>query len=295
MNYTKKPVTIQAVKWNGEDISEPSVWFSKAIDDGSARIEGNCIKIKTLEGEMTASPGDYIIKGIKGEIYPCKPDIFEASYSEGNVSDMSDGYHTFKEYETFRMLYNAALFNCLVGKYKVCKSMYHDDGEKPFGGGYFVVYAELPTGQISNHYELKYWSLFNIPIVNKAPKWDGHTTFDVMNRLLGFVQNQSSPTDEIITPWKAIEMINNFHVMRRFAWDKGLVVFRQVPASIQSDIIPNMQSVPKEAKGIIMNSANHIEYKNQLLMYNMNTGEANSWNPTASDLMTCDWESFVRF
>lgn len=295
MNYTKKPVTIQAVKWNGEDISEPAVWFSKAIDDGSARIEGNCVKIKTLEGEMTASPGDYIIKGIKGEIYPCKPDIFEASYSKGGVSDMSDGFHTFKEYETFRMLYNAALFNCLVNKCKVCKSMYHDDGEKPFGGGYFVVYAELPMGQISNHYELKYWDLFNIPVVNKAPKWDGHTTFDVVDRLLRFVQNQSIFTDEIITPWKAIEMINNFHVMRRSAWNKGLVVFRQVPASIQSDIIPNMQSVPKEAKGIIMNSANCIEYKNQLLMYDMNTGEANSWNPTASDLMTCDWECFVRF
>lgn len=295
MKYTKKPVTIEAVKWNGEDINEPSIWFAKAMDDGSVRIEGNCVKIKTLEGEMTASPGDYIIKGIKGELYPCKPDIFEASYSEGNISDMSDGFHTFKEYETFRMLYNAALFNFLVSKCKVCKSMYHDDGEKPFGGGYFVVYAELPTGQISNHYELKYWDLFNIPVVNKAPKWDGHTTFDVMDRLLRFVQNQSYFTDEIITPWKAIEMINNFHVMRRSAWDKGLVVFRQVPANIQSDIIPKMQSVPKEAKGIIMNSANHIEYKNQLLMYDMNTGEANSWNPTASDLMTFDWESFVRF
>lgn len=144
-------------------------------------------------------------------------------------------------------------------------------------------------------FELKYWNLFSIPIVNKAPEWDGHTTFDVMNRLLGFVQNPSNFIDEVITPWKAIEMINNFHVMRRSAWDKGLVVFRQVPANIQSDIIPDMQSVPKEAKGIIMNSANHIEYKNQLLMYDMNTGEANSWNPTASDLMTCDWESFVRF
>lgn len=295
MNYTKKPVTIEAVKWNGKDISEPSVWFSAAIDNGSIRIEGDCIKIKTLEGEMTASPGDYIIKGIKNEIYPCKPDIFEASYSEGNVSDMSDGFHTFKEYETFRMLYNAALFNCLVDKCKVCKSLYHDDGEKPFGGGYFVVYAELPTGQISNHYELEYWDLFNIPIVNKAPKWDGHTTSDVMNRLFKFVRNQSYFTDGIITPWKALEMINNFYVMRRSAWNKGLVVFRQVPASIQSDIIPNMQSVPKEAKDIIMNSANRIEYKNQLLMYDMNTGEANSWNPTASDLMTFDWESFVRF
>ena len=295
MEYTKKPITIKAVKWNGEDVIEPSAWFSAAIDNGCIRIEGNCVKIKTLEGEMTALPGDYIIKGIKGEIYPCKPDIFEASYSEGNVSDMSDGFHTFKEYETFKTLYNAAFFNCIVGKYKVCKSIYHDDGKKPFNGGYFVVYAELPTGQISNHYELKYWNLFNIPIVDKAPKWDGHTSFDVMNRMLGFVQNPSNFMDEVITPWKAIEMINDFHVMRRSAWDKGLVVFRQVPASIQSGTILNMQSVPKEAKDIIMNSARHIEYKNQLLMYNMNTGEANSWSPTASDLMTCDWESFVRF
>lgn len=69
MNYTKKPVTIEAVRWNGEDISEPSVWFTKAIDGGCIRIEGNYINIKTLGGEMIALPGDYIIKGIKGEIY----------------------------------------------------------------------------------------------------------------------------------------------------------------------------------------------------------------------------------
>lgn len=62
MNYTKKPITIEAIRWNGEDISESAVWFAEAIDNGSAKIECNCVKIKTLEGEMTASPGDYIIK-----------------------------------------------------------------------------------------------------------------------------------------------------------------------------------------------------------------------------------------
>lgn len=284
MEYTKKPITIKAVKWNGEDISEPSVWFSAAIDNGCIRIEGNCVKIKTLEGEMTALPGDYIIKGIKGEIYPCKPDIFEASYSEGNVSDMSDGFHTFKEYETFRMLYNAAFFNCLVGKVSVCKSMYHDDGKKPFNGGYFVVYAELPTGQISNHYELKYWDLFHIPEVDKAPKWDGHTSSDVMDRLLKFIEGQYFKPS-------LTELLNSGFTVRRRGWNgKGLSVTKQVPSHITSDIIPNMQSLPKSMKDRILKTKGFIDYTSQCIIYNENTGRADSWVPSISDLFAEDWE-----
>jgi hypothetical protein len=56
------------------------------------------------------------------------------------------------------MLYNAAFFNELAkGDIKVCKSYKHYDGEECFGGGWFIVMAELPTGQISNHYENRYW------------------------------------------------------------------------------------------------------------------------------------------
>lgn len=72
--YRKKPVVIEAFKL-GTD--QPPEWTLSAdyipLDDGGASIG-------TLEGVLRASPGDYVIQGVKGEVYPCKPDIFEATY-----------------------------------------------------------------------------------------------------------------------------------------------------------------------------------------------------------------------
>lgn len=123
---------------------------------------------------------------------------------------VSDGFHTFKELYDFRMVYNAALFNewaknyqmldlssdnpdknlgvvhagAISKTYSVHKSWKHYDGELCFGGGWFIVVAMLPTGQISNHYEEKYWDLFKIPETEKALfPWDGHTSQDVLERL----------------------------------------------------------------------------------------------------------------
>lgn len=105
-----------------------------------------------------------------------------------NTNDISDGYHTFGELYEFRKLYNAALFNewARQGAYQVHKSKCHFDGEECFGGGWFIVVAILPMGQISNHYELTDWDLFK---VFEAPKalfeFDGHTSKDVITRLRG--------------------------------------------------------------------------------------------------------------
>mgnify|MGYP007071569776 CR=1 FL=1 len=97
----------------------------------------------------------------------------------------SDGYHTFKELYEYRMLYNALLFNewAKNGDYGVHKSKLHSDGEVPFGGGWFVVSAQLPIGQVTNHYELKDWDLFQIPENTRAAKWDGHTPQEAAIRL----------------------------------------------------------------------------------------------------------------
>ena len=102
------------------------------------------------------------------------------------TENTSDGYHTFKELYEFRKVYNAVLFNEWFnqGKYSVHKSMKHSDGEKCFGGGWFIVVATLPTGDISNHYENKDWNLFNCEVRPRAKEWDGHTSQDVVNRLL---------------------------------------------------------------------------------------------------------------
>lgn len=102
------------------------------------------------------------------------------------VGDVSDGYHSFNELYEFRKVYNAALFNewAKQGKYQVHKSKKHYEGDDCFGGGWFIVVAALPGGQISNHYELKDWTLFKLPVYDKALyKFDGHSPADVLERL----------------------------------------------------------------------------------------------------------------
>jgi len=101
------------------------------------------------------------------------------------TENTSDGYHTFKELYEFRKIYNAVLFNEWTsdGKYQIHKSKKHSDGEECFGGGWFIVMATLPTGQISNHYELKDWDLFDCQERELADKWDEHTSQDVLTRL----------------------------------------------------------------------------------------------------------------
>ena len=79
--YRKKPVEIEAFQFI-EGATVPS-WFGDAIDQGRVWYQGGdepYYTIKTLEGEMKASLSDFIIRGVKGEIYPCKPDVFSATY-----------------------------------------------------------------------------------------------------------------------------------------------------------------------------------------------------------------------
>ena len=75
MKFRKKPVVIEAIQWNGD--IEPMLDFYKGMEcrDGE-------LYIRTLEGEMHVSLGDFIIKGVQGEFYPCKPDIFERTYEK---------------------------------------------------------------------------------------------------------------------------------------------------------------------------------------------------------------------
>ena len=75
---TKKPVTIDAIKWTGDNLMEVLI-FTGAESAEYSLLDAE-LTIDTLEGRMKASKGDYIIKGVKGEFYPCKPDIFHATY-----------------------------------------------------------------------------------------------------------------------------------------------------------------------------------------------------------------------
>lgn len=108
-----------------------------------------------------------------------------------DIGEMTDGYHSFNELYEYRLLYNAALFNEFArqGLYKVHKSKLHSDGEIPFGNpNWFIVMAELPTGQISNHYEMKYWNLFKIPEQERSNPYDGHSPVDVAERMMNYLK-----------------------------------------------------------------------------------------------------------
>lgn len=81
MEFRKKPVVIEAVQWTGLNIADIAHFMGceyprlRRADRADDKLE-----ISTLEGTMTADSGDWIIKGVKGEFYPCKPDIFEQTY-----------------------------------------------------------------------------------------------------------------------------------------------------------------------------------------------------------------------
>ena len=77
--YVKKPVVVKAIRWDGENKVEIQKFMNCYLDENSLRKQ---LIIPTLEGNHIASVGDYIIKGVKGEFYPCKPDIFWQTYEE---------------------------------------------------------------------------------------------------------------------------------------------------------------------------------------------------------------------
>ena len=81
--YRKKPVVIDAIQWTGENLGQCKIFlgdsFAGALTE--KRIGGKRdLLVQTLEGKVMASKGDYLIRGIQGEYYPCKPDIFSATY-----------------------------------------------------------------------------------------------------------------------------------------------------------------------------------------------------------------------
>ena len=79
--FVKKPVVIEAIQYNGENIEAIEDFVGKKLSTVMSSDVDVKLIIPTLEGYMKALKGDYIIKGIKGEFYPCKPDIFKESYS----------------------------------------------------------------------------------------------------------------------------------------------------------------------------------------------------------------------
>jgi hypothetical protein len=96
------------------------------------------------------------------------------------TGNTSDGYHTFNELYNHRMVLFASL--CNQNKENSWKALYHDDGT--MFDDYFICGIETSYGQCTYHYKMKYWNLFKVKSLEKAPVWDGHTSNDVIERLL---------------------------------------------------------------------------------------------------------------
>lgn len=89
LKFRKLPVIIEAIQWTGKNFKDVQNFCTSMVDMGSVTGEGNVLlswplMIPTLEGNRTAVTGDWIIKGVRGEFYPCKPDIFEMTYKPDN-------------------------------------------------------------------------------------------------------------------------------------------------------------------------------------------------------------------
>lgn len=122
---------------------------------------------------------------------------------------------------------------------------------------------------------------------------------DVMGRYAAILEQRmaiASGEKEIITLPRmsfgiAVQALKFGLAIRRSGWNgKGLFVIKQVPAHIESDVIPKMQSLPQSAKDLILNGKGFIDYTSQCLIYNENTGRADSWVPSISDVFAEDWE-----
>ena len=117
--------------------------------------------------------------------------VIDTGTNARKVCDLlNEQEETIQELYDFRLIYNALLFNewSKHDTIEVYKSKKHSDGELCFDGEWFVVVAILPTGQITNHYHIKYWDYFQIKEYPQVKdEFDGHTPIDVLNRLKSMV------------------------------------------------------------------------------------------------------------
>ena len=177
--YRKRPVVIEAIQFVSDDsdvIAKICKFSENTVSINYNDPDNPVMYIHTLEGIMQANVGDYIIKGVNGEVYPCKPDIFQETYTEDKGSgEVSDGYHTFNELYHHRMVLFSVI--CNQNKEKAWKSKLHDDGT--MYDNYFIVGITTVEGDYTYHYHMDHWNEFDVKELEYAPKWDGHTPSDI--------------------------------------------------------------------------------------------------------------------
>ncbi len=182
---------------------------------------------------------------------PFRERLVEALLASGVVSLAADHicgdeYHTLAELYEYRMAYHAhAARGWLALGIPVVKSWRHSDGEPCFGGGWFIVSAALPSGQVTNHYKAKHWELFDVPEVDVPPAYDGHTPQIALQRILepvslaadrsvddevlaeaeaeAYAPNDLEAQDDFLTGWRTAGRLaaDRDRTMKAQGWDEA--------------------------------------------------------------------------
>ena len=183
MKFYKKSNEVEALQWTGSNID----MMKEFVEGPVFKVDTTSLSVSDKSHNWIMNIHDWLVKIDHHFVIYNHNDFVKLYVNKDNREDLDDGYHTFKELYEYRKLYNAAFFNSLP-KDIVLKSKRHSDGEKCFDGNWFIVQAELPNGQISNHYEMKDWDLFKIPEKEIANEWDGHSPEDVAKRIEEFIK-----------------------------------------------------------------------------------------------------------
>lgn len=157
-------------------VNEDEQW-AKAVEIVNEAIQW--VDYLTVSESLPSDAPDEAVRGVYDKVHLLRAD--------------GDRHHTMQEMYRYRLLYNAhAAHGWLAAGVPVVKSWRHSDGEPCFSGGWFIVTATLPTGQVSNHYESAAWDLFQVPEVDLPPEWDGHTPALAADRLERYLQGERS-------------------------------------------------------------------------------------------------------
>ena len=152
MKYRKKPVTIEAVQWTGFNRNEMNEFIgvkTNPEDSIHSYGENNTILIRTLEGVHTGNALDWIIKGVKGEFYPCKPDIFALTYETPSVLDKTSPMELLTGIRKAKQIYDDRLKEANEAK-KALKNSGNDYIGKISDGFYETFKKELPQFHSDN-------------------------------------------------------------------------------------------------------------------------------------------------
>lgn len=213
----------------------------------------------------------------------------EEGQSNGEVSD---GYHTFNELYDHRAKLFAALCNT-VFKDVAWKSLHHHDPNEPMYDGMFIVGVETPYGQATYHYDITpYWDMFHVKIVDTAPKFDGHTPAEAVNRILAYANDlaiadkqSNDETGNVVQLKHILNIINSNDRLVLFNADSEhiVVMYREKNVSdIKTDCVT--LSVPVAYRGALYKYRATIKLKKKTTTGYDDLGiYASIWDKESSD------------